>query len=171
MRKFLCSRIFSFILGAVIFGGISVVSAYTLFASDTVYTPRDETWEVNNVKSALDDLKGKIDITLLWENQSPKSAFGGQTINLNLSDYKTVLVETLSCFGADLDDGRPNAINVVTVGNTSGLADAGSGDMRSISVTTSSITFGNAKYAQWDDNGCVIPYKVYGMKKIMLPTE
>ena len=52
-------NILSFILGAIIFGSISVVSAYTLLASNTGYTPSDETWDVDNVKDALDNLHTK----------------------------------------------------------------------------------------------------------------
>ena len=41
MKKFISSRMFSFLLGAIIFGGIGVASAYTLLASDTSFTPKD----------------------------------------------------------------------------------------------------------------------------------
>ena len=62
MKKFLTSRIFAFILGAVIFGGITAVSAYTLFASQIKYTPSDNTWkkangeDIINVSDAVDEL-------------------------------------------------------------------------------------------------------------------
>ena len=56
MKEFIKSRIFTFILGAILFGSVGVVLAYTLFAQDIGFTPIDNTWEVNNVKSALDDL-------------------------------------------------------------------------------------------------------------------
>lgn len=59
MKKFLTSRIFTFILGAVIFSGITGVAAYSILASDIGYTPKDSSWEVNNVKDAIDDLYTK----------------------------------------------------------------------------------------------------------------
>ena len=62
MKKILKSRIFSFILGAVIFGFIGVVSAYTLLASDTEYHPKDEDWEVDNVSDALDYLYENVNL-------------------------------------------------------------------------------------------------------------
>ena len=40
----------------MIFGSIGVVSAYTILANDIGYTPKDTTWEVDNVKDAIDDL-------------------------------------------------------------------------------------------------------------------
>ena len=57
MRK---SNIISFILGAVVLGTISTVFAYTLFANNVGYEPQDEAWEVDNVKSAIDDLHHRI---------------------------------------------------------------------------------------------------------------
>ena len=57
MKKiFRKSNIFSFFLGAIIFGGIVGVSAYTILAKDISYSPKDTTWEVDNIKDAIDDL-------------------------------------------------------------------------------------------------------------------
>ena len=65
MKKiFKKSNIFAFILGALIFGSIGVVSAYTIFANDIGYTPKDTTWEVDNVKDAIDELYMKTTVTL-----------------------------------------------------------------------------------------------------------
>ena len=65
MKKVLKSRIFAFVLGAVIFGGLVGVSAYTIFANDIGYTPKDTTWkksngeDITNVKDAIDELYTK----------------------------------------------------------------------------------------------------------------
>lgn len=60
MKKiFRKSNIFSFILGSIIFGGIGVVSAHTIFATDIGYTSKSSTWKVDNVKDAIDDLYEK----------------------------------------------------------------------------------------------------------------
>ena len=62
MKKILKSRVFAFILGAILFGGIGVVSAYGLFAKDVDFTPSDNTWkketgdEITNVEDAVDEL-------------------------------------------------------------------------------------------------------------------
>ncbi len=69
MKKiFRKSNIFSFLLGAVIFGGIVGVSAYTIFANDIGYTPKDSTWKVSNVSDAIDDLKNSCGQMTLIEN-------------------------------------------------------------------------------------------------------
>ena len=65
MKKIIKNPIFTFILGALIFGGIVGVSAYTIFANDIGYTPNDTTWkksngeDITNVKDAIDELYTK----------------------------------------------------------------------------------------------------------------
>ena len=65
MKRIIKSRVFAFILGAVIFGGIVGVSAYSIFANDIGYTPSDSTWkksngeDITNVKDAIDELYSK----------------------------------------------------------------------------------------------------------------
>ena len=59
MKKVFKNPIFTFILGAVIFGGIGVVYAYVATAADVSYSPSDTSWSVSNVKTALDDLYTK----------------------------------------------------------------------------------------------------------------
>ena len=66
MKKiFKKSNIFSFLLGALIFTGITSVAAYSIFATDIGYTPSDSTWkksngeDITNVKDAIDELYTK----------------------------------------------------------------------------------------------------------------
>lgn len=60
MKKiFRKSNILSFLLGAIIFGGVGTVFAYTILAKDVSYSPKDTTWKVDNVKVAIDDLYTK----------------------------------------------------------------------------------------------------------------
>ena len=61
MKKIIKNPIFTFILGAIIFGSIGSVVAYNYNAKDIGYTPSDNTWEVNNVGDALKDLKDQKD--------------------------------------------------------------------------------------------------------------
>ena len=80
-KLFRKSNIFSFILGAIIFGSIGVVSAYTLYANDIEYTPKDTTWkkedgsDITNVKEAIDELYN-----------SKKSIFGEAIYNVSNGD-------------------------------------------------------------------------------------
>ena len=65
MKKiFKKSNIFSFLLGTIIFTGITSVAAYTIFANDIGYTPKDTTWKVDNVKDAIDDLYTNANTTI-----------------------------------------------------------------------------------------------------------
>ena len=54
------SNIISFILGALFFCGLGTVLAFSFFASDVGFKPHDDTWNVDNVSSALDDLRVRI---------------------------------------------------------------------------------------------------------------
>ena len=70
MKRIIKNPIFTFILGALIFGGIVGVSAYTILANDIGYTPSDSTWkksngeDITNVKDAIDELYGKSNTTI-----------------------------------------------------------------------------------------------------------
>ena len=59
MKKIFKNPIFTFILGAVLFSGITGVVAYQYQASQVSFTPKDKTWKVDNVKEAIDDLYTK----------------------------------------------------------------------------------------------------------------
>ena len=59
MQKLFKSRIFVFILGLIVASTTSAF-AYSLIASDVGFTPKDSTWEVENTKEALDDLRNHI---------------------------------------------------------------------------------------------------------------
>ena len=56
MKKILKSRLFFFILGALIMGSCTVF-AYSYIASDVGFTPTDEDWNVENTQDALDYLR------------------------------------------------------------------------------------------------------------------
>ena len=68
MKKFLTSRIFAFILGAIIFSGVTGVIAATIMAKDVSYTPKDTTWNVDNVEDAIDSLYTKANTTITGLN-------------------------------------------------------------------------------------------------------
>ena len=57
MKKLLKNPIFTYILGFITAVGITSVLAYSILAPDVGFTPREESWNVDNVKDALDDLK------------------------------------------------------------------------------------------------------------------
>jgi len=67
MKKIGKSHIFAFVLGAILFSGITGVAAYTVLASDISFTPSDTTWktedgeDITNVQDAIDSLYIKGD--------------------------------------------------------------------------------------------------------------
>ena len=56
MKKDISKYILVFILGGLFFGAFSVYATVTILSGQVDYTPRDNTWDVNNVEGALDDL-------------------------------------------------------------------------------------------------------------------
>ena len=62
MKRIIKNPIFTFILGAIIFGEIVGVSAYAILANNIAYTPKDTAWkksngeDITNVKDAIDEL-------------------------------------------------------------------------------------------------------------------
>lgn len=59
MIKVLKSRLFAFILGAIIFSGITSVTAYSLFANQIEYRPfwkKSDGGDITNVSEAIDEL-------------------------------------------------------------------------------------------------------------------
>ena len=80
MKNIFKSRIFAFIFGAVIFSGITGVAAYSMFAKDIKYTPKDTTWKkangeaITNVEEAIDELYNKNNNILFGAASSDYSA-------------------------------------------------------------------------------------------------
>ena len=97
MKKIIKSRVFAFVLGAIIFSGITGVAAYTIFASDIGYTPKDTAWEVDNVKDAIDELYEKKTTLNLIYSDLPTSAYDATiTRTTNLNPGKYLLIVTMA---------------------------------------------------------------------------
>ena len=62
MKKIFKLKLFYFILGAIIFGGIGTVFAYSIFANDVGFTPMASEWDVDNVEDALNSLHTELDV-------------------------------------------------------------------------------------------------------------
>lgn len=133
MKRFL-NPVFTFILGALIFGSIGVVSAYNLFASNIGYTPKDSSWNVDNVNDALDDLATKIkpnytDIYRVTPSFSEQTlSTKDKTLNDNItveaipSTYKNLTSNTTAS-ASDIKTGKTaydNNGNLIT-GNYEGI--------------------------------------------------
>lgn len=86
MKKIFKSRIFSFILGAVIFSGISVC-AYSLSSNDISFTPENNNWQVSNVEEAVNDLYDKSNLGDLEIIMSKGNVANGTTITTEVGSY------------------------------------------------------------------------------------
>ncbi len=52
MKKY----IIGFVIGSLLFGGIGIVSAYSILSSNVSFTPNNNNWKVSNVEEAIDSL-------------------------------------------------------------------------------------------------------------------
>ena len=52
MKKY----IIGFVIGSLLFGGIGIVSAYSILSSNVSFTPNNKNWKVSNVEQAIDSL-------------------------------------------------------------------------------------------------------------------
>lgn len=116
--------------------------------------------------SGFDCLTPDLKMDLLWENASPTSAFPSQTISLDLSNYKNIVVLSYENFSTEA---RRNQFHTdVVVKNTSSYlscpnneAAANTIRWRMCTASDTSITFGvddtqNANYC--------IPFKIWGVR-------
>lgn len=111
MKKIIKNPIFTFILGILIFSGITVVSAYTIFANQISYTPKDTTWkkengeDITNVSDAIDELYSKSNkfdtITIRLKGESNSSVIGSGTLEFSnfKNKYKYFKVSSLMTYG------------------------------------------------------------------------
>ena len=91
--------IFTFIIGLIIAGSIGVIAA-TYNAKQITYTPSDNSWDVNNVNSALDSIKQDKNMEI-------------DNLNSELNKYKTVSF-TFSSYASS----TANTASAVTLSTT-----------------------------------------------------
>lgn len=118
---------------------------------------------------------GARDMALLWENASPQSGFATQSLSLNLTGYRFVMVQYFLGGASDPQN------KIFAVGDDSSLEDqrlytASGFSMqflkRTISVKTSGVTFGDILYTENNmttyntnaDLNCLKPYRIYGIR-------
>lgn len=103
---------------------------------------------------------------LLWTNPSPSSAFSAQTVSLDLSQYDSILIELL----IDTANQKVTSKTLIKIGDSNiacgrSNSSTDTGAARIVtSVTKNSIVFGNCLLNSAVNNGCGIPYKIYGAK-------
>ena len=150
MKRIIKSRIFTFILGAIIFGSVGVIAA-NYVANDISFTPKDTTWkkqdgtDIVTVKDALDELYTKIDSKLSLDNVYYEKSYGpatSRTISKQLEKGKYIVsivyseggswnidnydsdisFNTLQCLSnkCEIDKIVGKTINATSSGNASG---------------------------------------------------
>ena len=88
MKKIIKNPIFTFIIGLVLAGSVVGVVAYNYNAKDIKYNPSDDSWNVNNVEDAINDLKKK---DVLEINSGPY--FLGSKWGITNNDLMTIDIQ------------------------------------------------------------------------------
>lgn len=119
---------------------------------------------------------------LLWTNPNPGSVFTGQTVTLDLSQYKSVAIEYRAAhntigsgmvfltvpftpFTSDSNTWQQLCINTTYGKNPSPRYCYG----RQVTITTSGITFSNGQYNSTSSKNYAIPLRIFGIKAQIYP--
>lgn len=118
--------------------------------------------QISDVDKVLQDL---IKIDFLWENSSTSTAFTSQTINLDLSKYNFVIIESFR---------YPKITNyrIITIVAKYTIGQIVYSDYeinqarswnRDVDVSPSGISFGNATINGATDNNALVPARIFGI--------
>ena len=109
---------------------------------------------------------------LLWTNPSPTASFAAQTVSLNLSSYRYVVVTT----NLSTSNSQANGYGIGKVGasydtcmGTKSWDSANSrmnANIRRFRASATGVQFYGGGYSTAESsNGKVIPYRIYGIKE------
>jgi len=99
---------------------------------------------------------------LLWENASPTSSFTPQTISLDLSGYKFVLV-VMGAYSSSTVT-LPTAITPIGMSGCGSWANGSNNATRQYTVSPSGVTFADGYKSGAVDNTYCKPLEIYGVK-------
>lgn len=85
--KIFKNSLFTFVLGAIIFGSITAYATYKISSSDISFIPTNESWKVDNVGSAINDLYTKQNETIV----DYKNTISSQ--NTKISNYENTITQ------------------------------------------------------------------------------
>ena len=101
---------------------------------------------------------------LLWTNPSPENAFTAQTVNLDLTDYAGVLIESTTD-----GIGSRNYIKKTETGACGTLgSETGGGVARAATLSGNNVVFGDAYALNTVTNTAAKPIKIYGIKEYVV---
>ena len=123
-------------------------------------------YRIYGVKKMIYDSQSgsSFGMNLIWQNPNPTTAFGAQTVALNLNGYEGVMVEYAN------SESNKSCAAMSSQGWC--LTTCGGGrKYRSYVPDTSGVTFSaGGSHTIWDqgttDNASTIPYRIYGIKVI-----
>ena len=151
--------IFSFILGAIVFGSVGTYAAYSVLADNIGYTPKDNTWkkangeDITNVKDAIDELYSKttgpiinkIDFTK-EKNISYGNWLTSRSVSLNLSSGSYIIIlEQIDSYSSSSQSTTSVNNNITSSSDlvySNGTCEIIDGDSVSIGSTSSFATTG-----------------------------
>ncbi len=138
----------------------------THFTNPAYIAAIDSNWKggwstLPELKTALES----ISITQLWENASPTSAFGAQTIDLDLSVYSHIIVVGMvsTTYQVQISTFACKGIAAILTG---AWGDTGTTFHREFSFDASGVAFGNGYYMKSQSVLGAIPYQIYGIKGV-----
>ena len=164
---------------------IRVVYAVTLYqAKEVAYDNSNSGSTSTDVQSALDELYNKVnnievpEVTLLWENPSPKSNFNAQTLDIDYTPYDYLLIAGSGNITKDLTSApflngyalipaKFDSVSWFVFGYHDFFYDRWYGDLRQryLKFKTNDIYISDAiLYNQGVSNSYTVPIKIYGIK-------
>lgn len=100
---------------------------------------------------------------LLWTNPSPSTAFAGQKISVNLAKSKGVIVEFMLSNNTQKISSRQLLYKNDTMFGVGYVAGENATSRNITAIEDDGVTFSNGKSVSSDDNGVLIPYKIYAI--------
>ena len=137
--KVLKNPIFTFILGAIIFGSITGVIAYNVSAN-IEFTPDDQDWEVENVQGALNDLYSKKQIDVSNMTLVDRKNVKGYNANKLSSTYTNINKGIYFVYAIRTSTVNQNAAGIFYAESTSRYSENSTSAIPTITVSSGTIT-------------------------------
>ena len=121
---------------------------------------------------------GHIEMDLLWENASPTSAFEPHTIEVDLSDYSTIIMTFKSYVSYDykgittiFKKGEAAVVSVISGGGSQNTGALWASNRLITASDDNGITVGQGTYMPYTGSAAVrndslLPYQIYGIKGV-----
>lgn len=157
-------------------------NGYFMEVCETCATPRNSGIPIkgglkleNLASEVIDEINKNTNITLLWSNASPTSAFDAQTLTLSSSDYNYLIVISYDCTAVILHKTAGTSGQMLKMIDTSSAIDITIVHRTVTLTSTTKITFSQTEYIRIYSGGVdaslsmsgaanCVPYRIYGVK-------